>query len=309
MNSKNEEYLNSFISYLRDIKRYSDNTILAYKKDIEDFISFIEIEDFGLIDEISSRVSEFYIGRLRDLYTPKSIQRKVSSIKTMYTYLVDILSLIETNPFSLVVLPKASKRLPKIAYEDEIVEFLNSINLNTETGIRDKLIFSLLYYSGIRVSELVNIKIKDISLNEDIILIHGKGSKDRLVPFNNITKELYLDYLIKVRPSLLSRSNSLESEYLFLNFKGTNLTSRGVRDILYRLIKNNNYILKVSPHTFRHSFATHLINSGMDVRMVQELLGHSNLSTTQIYTKLSKESLIETYNKSFPKGDNNDKNN
>ena len=305
MSPRNKEYLESFLSYLRNERRYSDNTVIAYKNDIEHFISFLDSEDFGDIDEISNKIAEFYLGNLRDDYTPKSIQRKVSSLKTMYNYFVNNKKM-DFNPFNAIVLPKIEKRLPKFIYENEIKEFFTSIDTTTERGKRDKLIFLLLYGSGLRVSELTDLKLKDLNIDDRVIGVHGKGSKDRLVPINKETQELFKVYLLSARPVLLSKSDNLDNDNVFLNFKGTSLTSRGVRDILERLIRETSSTLRVSPHTFRHSFATHLLNNGMDVRMVQELLGHSNLSTTQIYTKISKESLVKEYEKAFPKGDKKD---
>lgn len=305
MSPRNKEYLESFLSYLRNERRYSDNTVIAYKNDIEHFISFLDSEDFGDLDEISNKIAEFYLGNLRDDYTPKSIQRKVSSLKTMYNYFVNNKKM-DFNPFNAIVLPKIEKRLPKFIYENEIKEFFTSIDITTERGKRDKLIFLLLYGSGLRVSELTDLKLKDLNIDDRVISVHGKGSKDRLVPINKETQELFKVYLLSARPVLLSKSDNLDNDNVFLNFKGTSLTSRGVRDILERLIRETSSTLRVSPHTFRHSFATHLLNNGMDVRMVQELLGHSNLSTTQIYTKISKESLVKEYEKAFPKGDKKD---
>ena len=305
MSPRNKEYLESFLSYLRNERRYSDNTVIAYKNDIEHFISFLDSEDFGDLDEISNKIAEFYLGNLRDDYTPKSIQRKVSSLKTMYNYFVNNKKM-DFNPFNAIVLPKIEKRLPKFIYENEIKVFFTSIDTTTERGKRDKLIFLLLYGSGLRVSELTDLKLKDLNIDDRVISVHGKGSKDRLVPINKETQELFKVYLLSARPVLLSKSDNLDNDNVFLNFKGTSLTSRGVRDILERLIRETSSTLRVSPHTFRHSFATHLLNNGMDVRMVQELLGHSNLSTTQIYTKISKESLVKEYEKAFPKGDKKD---
>lgn len=304
MSPKNKEYLDKFLSYLRNERRYSDNTVIAYKNDIEHYIGFLDKEDFGDLDEISSKVAEFYLGELRDEYTPKSIQRKVSSLKTMYNYFVN-LNEMESNPFISVTLPKLEKRLPKFIYENEIQDFFDSIDVTTERGKRDKLIFMLLYGSGLRVSELTDLKLKDLNIEDRVISVHGKGSKDRLVPINKETQKEFKTYLSIARPVLLSKSDDLDNDNVFLNFKGTSLTPRGVRDILNRLIKETSSTLRVSPHTFRHSFATHLLNNGMDVRMVQELLGHSNLSTTQIYTKISKENLMKEYEKAFPKGGKN----
>jgi len=305
MNSKNKDYLDRFIEYLKVERRYSYNTYIAYENDIAHFVEFLEKEEFGDLSDATTKVAEFYVSSLMDEYIPKTIQRKISSLKTIYHYYMDNLKEFDFNPFNKIVLPKPEKKLPKFIYDDEIDEFFNSIDITTETGLRDKLIFSLLYGSGLRVSELTSLELKDVNMNDRIITVHGKGSKDRMVPMSVESKDLYKEYIYKVRPILLSRSNILDNDNVFLNFKGTTLTSRGVRDILNRIIKDTESTLRVSPHTFRHTFATHLLNKGMDVRMVQELLGHENLSTTQIYTKISKENLIKEYEKAFPKGDSN----
>ena len=303
----NMKYLDGFVSYLRDEKRYSENTITAYRKDIENYLKFIEKEEFGNADEVSERVAEFYTASLRDEYIPRSIARKTSSVRAFYVYYVDVLKEFEVNPFTGIVLPKVEKKLPKFVYDDEVKKFLSMINTQDDIGKRDKLIFEFLYGSGLRVSELTALKMKEVDPYERRILVHGKGSKDRIVPMTKQAAEDYKTYIIIARPTLLSRSNDLENDTVFLNFHGGSLTSRGVRDILNRVLNETESEMRVSPHAFRHSFATHLLNNGMDVRMVQELLGHSNLSTTQIYTKLSKEALQEQYNKSFPKGKDKDK--
>ena len=302
MSQRNNEFLEKFISYLRNERRYSENTILAYSNDIKDFFKYLDENEFGDADEITEKVAAFYISTASDTFTPRSIQRKSSSIKSFYNYFVDISKEMEKNPFLGVDVPKSEKRLPKFVYDDEIKEFLSAIDVSNEVGRRDKLIFELLYGSGLRVSELTNMKLKDVDSDSRRILIHGKGSKDRIVPMTMDAKEDYQKYLVLSRPIFLARSNDLENDSVFLNFHGGTLTSRGVRDILNRVLKETSSTMKVSPHAFRHSFATHLLNKGMDVRMVQELLGHSNLSTTQIYTKLSKESLQKEYEKAFPKG-------
>ena len=302
MNTKNKEYLDMFLEYLKTEKRYSDNTLLAYGNDIKEYMDFLDTNEFGDVDDVSDRIAEFYMGDIRDKYNPRSIQRKSSSLKTFYNYFVDNLKLFEKNPFMGIALPKVEKRLPKFVYDDEVNEFLSSIDTSTDIGKRDKLIFELLYGSGLRVSELTSMRLKDVDIDSRRILIHGKGSKDRIVPMTKDAKEDFKTYITLSRPTLLSRSKNIENDIVFLNFHGGSLTSRGVRDILNRVLEETSSTMKVSPHAFRHSFATHLLNNGMDVRMVQELLGHSNLSTTQIYTKISKESLQAQYNKAFPKG-------
>lgn len=306
MANKNDDYLKRFIDYLRDERRYSENTILAYSNDIKEYFAFLDSNEFGDASDVSERVAEFYFGDIREKYTPRSIQRKSSSIKTFYNYFVDIQKEFDKNPFLAVSLPKVEKRLPKFVYDDEISAFLSAIDTSTDQGKRDKLIFELLYGSGLRVSELTSMRLKDVDVDSRRIVVHGKGSKDRIVPMTKASQEDYKTYLILARPTFLARSKNLDNDTVFLNFHGGSLTSRGVRDILERVLNETSSTMKVSPHAFRHSFATHLLNKGMDVRMVQELLGHSNLSTTQIYTKISKEALQKEYNKAFPKGKKDD---
>ena len=309
MNTRSDDFIEEFILYLRNERRYSEYTITSYRGDLLTYTSFLETEGFGDVDEVSPKVAEFYIASLRDSYTPRSIARKISAVQSFYKYFVNNVKSIETNPFLGLSLPKVEKSLPKFVYEDEVEEFLNNIDTNSDLGKRDKLIFELLYGSGLRVSELCNIKLKDVSIDERRIMIHGKGSKDRIVPMSKNAKEAYMNYLILSRPVFLSRSKNMDNDNLLLNFHGGSLTTRGVRDILNRVLDETESTMRVTPHAFRHSFATHLLNNGMDVRLVHELLGHENLSTTQIYTKLSKESLQREYNKAFPKGDKNDQDN
>ena len=295
----NEAVVNKYRNYLEIEKQYSNNTVIAYINDINSLINFLSSEDLGDIIYITNRIAKFYVASLHHKYDPKSIRRKISSVKTLYDYLLDE-EIISDNPFKNVVLPKTQKKLPKFIYEDEMVDFLEQIDESTDLGKRNRVIFELLYGCGLRVSELTNIKLNDIDFIAKEILIHGKGSVERIVPVHDVAIKAIKNYLLEARPNL-SIKNENNFVNLLLNFKGTNLTARGVRTILNRELEKQASTMKLSPHSFRHSFATHLLNRGVDLRIVQELLGHVSLSTTQIYTKVSKEKLQEEYKKAHPR--------
>jgi len=295
----NQEIIEFYRDYLQNEKQYSENTVISYMNDITSLINFLNNEDLGELKFTTNRIAKFYIAYLHDNYDPKSIRRKISSVKTLFNYLLDE-GVVKDNPFKNVVLPKVGKKLPKFIYEDEMVDFLNNINTDKPIGFRNKTIFELLYGCGLRVSELTNIKINEIDFVKQELLVHGKGSVERIVPIHNLAINTIKQYLLEARPILKIRSEQ-DNNFVFINHRGNQLTARGVRDILEREIKKQSSTLKVSPHSFRHSFATHLLNNGVDLRIVQELLGHVSLSTTQIYTKISKEKLQEEYKKAHPR--------
>ena len=199
----------------------------------------------------------------------------------------------------MLSLPKKDKKIPRFFYQQEINELYNSIDVNESLGERNLAIIELLYGSGLRVSELCALKISDIHFRQNIIYVKGKGSKVRVVPMTKYCVEALENYLSNERKQLLMKSKS-NTEIVFLNHHGRPLTTRGIRDILKRIIKKTVKITNISPHMLRHSFATHLLDSGADIRSVQELLGHSQLTTTQIYTHVSKEKLKQVYMDTHP---------
>jgi len=296
----NKELIDYYRHYLEDQKHYSANTVIAYLDDVRTLGAFLDTEDLGSLFRVSERVAKFYISYLHGTYTAKSIRRKISSVKSMFDCLITD-QYLQTNPFQNAVLPKEDKKLPKFIYENEINEFLDRIDTSSLVGKRNLALFELLYGSGLRVSEIVGIRLSDIDYQTKTILIHGKGSKDRYVPIHDTSIARMRDYIIIVRPVFRARTETVDDHTLFVNFKGTPLSDRGVRDILDRELSRQVSSLKISPHTFRHSFATHLLNHGVDLRTVQELLGHKSLSTTQIYTKTSGDNLKLIYQKSHPR--------
>ena len=295
----NTEIILMYQDYLEYQRQYSKNTIVSYTTDINNLINFLNQEELGDLLHISNRIAKFYVTHLYNQYSPKSILRKISAVRSLYDFLIeeDIISL---NPFEFVVLPKVNRKLPKFVYPREMIEFLDNIDTSKALGKRNKAIFEVLYGSGLRVQELVDIKIQNVDYLNKTLLIHGKGNKERVVPIHDTAIHTIQDYLLNARPELAIRNNeSVDS--LFLNFRGGKISNRGVNLILEKELEHQASTLKISPHSFRHSFATHLINNGVDLRVVQELLGHVSLSTTQIYTRVSKEKLKSEYLNTHPR--------
>lgn len=296
----NLDVISLFKSYIEDEKQYSPNTSISYIDDIYSLVNFLDIEQFGDLKSVTSRIARFYTATLHEKYTPKSLARKISSLRSFYSFLSRE-EIVKENPFLDVELPKQVKKLPKFIYPEEIESLFKSINTSKPIGKRDKLILEFLYGTGVRVGELCNIKLKDIDFYQDLVLIHGKGSKDRFVPIHNLLSKQLKDYILTTRSEFIKRSDNQENDGLLLNFKGTSLTTRGVRLVIKRIIDNSGESFSLSPHKLRHSFATHLLDNGADLRSVQELLGHSSLSSTQIYTNVTKEKLKDSYMNAHPR--------
>ncbi len=293
-----KEQANLFIEFLKYQKGYSENTIINYENDIKEFLEFLNKENINNLSDVDYSIVRFY---LMDLYNQKfsrsSVSRKLSSLRSFFKYLHNE-EIVKINPFSLISSPKKEKRLPKFLYNEDIEKIFNVPNINTNLGKRDFLILELLYDTGIRVSELVNIKLSDINLNDKSIKILGKGNKERIVLFGTYAEIALENYLNDGRNKLLNGKNN---EYLILNAKGNNITTRGIRMIIDKIIKQACLNTHISPHTLRHTFATHLLENGSDLLTVKELLGHSSLSSTQIYTHVTNERLRNIYLKSHPR--------
>ena len=291
--------IDSFIEYITFQRRYSPATITNYVKDLDDFEGYIKELNINSIRQIDYNVIRGYLMALRERkYAKKTISRHISTLKSFFKYLLGE-HVIDNNPMSLITTPKLDKKLPQVLYYDDVEKLLNIPSDNTFKDKRDSLILELLYSTGIRVSELVNIKIKDINRDLQQINIWGKGSKERIVIYGKICEKKLLEYL-KYRPNL----NDESSDYLLLNNHGRPLTTRGIRYIMDQIIKTGQLKLHISPHVLRHTFATHMLNEGADLKSVQELLGHENLSTTQIYTHVSNERLRNVYLQSHPRAKN-----
>lgn len=294
--------VNDYLDYLQYEKNYSKYTILNYKDDIEEFIDYIESEGLEFKDIVYSDI-RFYLMYLKDNKHDdnSSIDRKLSSLRGFYKYLANN-NIVQTNVFSLVNGVKKAKKLPRFFEYNELEELFNACNLDNALGQRDRLILEMLYATGVRVGELVNVKIEDIDESSRTILILGKGNKDRYVTYGDYCSEI-LDLYLKEGYAKLNINNS---PYLFLNSKGGRISDRGVRYILDQIIKKTSIKKNISPHMIRHSFATHLLNAGADLLSVQKLLGHESIKATQIYTHVTTDRLKEVYFKNFPRAKKKD---
>ncbi len=304
-----DEYvMNLFIDHLENVKNYSPNTILSYRKDIEEFIEFIKSEQMApnLLAIRNNRVCKNFLSYLSNQnLASSSINRKLSSLRTFYDFLLKE-QMVKQNYFLEVEAPKMPKRLPKMIKDSEIEMMFNSCNLDTPLGLRNYCLMEVLYGCGLRVSELCSLEIKDIDFEDLSMMIHGKGSKDRVVLMYEELAEHLRRYISTFRLDLLYRSKEENNRHVFLNKNGTTLTPRGVRYILNGIIRDCEESFHISPHMLRHSFATALLNNGADLRSVQELLGHENLSTTQIYTHVSFDSIRRSYEISHPRATKKD---
>jgi len=293
----------SFTNYLLIEKNYSEHTVSNYIRDIKHFESFILREELAgsLLDVRRERLARHYLSYLDEQkYARKSIVRHISSLRTFYDFLMKEKD-IEVNIFKNLETPKVPKKLPKLIQDDEISFLFKSIDRFKPLGFRNHLILDLLFSCGLRASELIEMSIKDIQLEREQILIHGKGHKDRYVPLHQKLIDDIKHYLTFVRPLLLAKGPDSFLERVFINYKGTPLTVRGLQIILKKIILDSGETYKIHPHMLRHAFATTLLNHGADLRVVQELLGHSHLKSTQIYTHVSSEMLKEKYQTTHPR--------
>ena len=288
--------LDDFINYLEYERNYSDNTIIAYKNNILQLINYLESININDIKSVKYETIRGYLSYLHEnKYKSKSISRMISSMRSFFKYL-KVENIITNNPMTLISNPKLEKKLPKYLTINEVEKILNVPDMNDKIGIRDAFILELLYVSGIRVSELVNIKLNDIEESQRRIKILGKGNKERYVLYGSRCSELLKKY-ISVRSDFLKYPN----DYLILSKTGRKINTREIRNIINRIKVKAGVSISISPHTFRHTFATHMLNEGADIRAVQELLGHENLSTTTIYTHLTNEKLRRTYLNTHPR--------
>ena len=292
--------MQEYLDVLKYQKNYSDLTILAYQRDIEQFFLYLREE---CIEDLSEVQYSFLRGYLSSLHqqnlSAKTINHKMSSLRGFYRYLQNQ-EYINDNPFLLVDSLKEPQRNPDFLYIDEMVALLDSIDITAPLGKRNKAMLELMYASGLRCREVVELTLAQIDFSRQLLLIHGKGKKDRYVPFHDFAKECLQDYLETERLELMAKKHQ-EHHFVFVNKFGGQMTNRGIEDIVNRVTQNYDPTKKIHPHTFRHSFATHLLQQGVDIRLVQELLGHSSLSTTQVYTHVTNQHLKEVYDHAHPR--------
>lgn len=297
------DYIDRFLDYLEYELNYSKNTLISYAIDIRDFENFIKREEFAediiLVKRLS--ICKNYINYLGEKnYSKKSVARKISALRAFYNYLYEE-KLVNENLFNKIPIPKIPKKLPNILTENELDYLFNSIDITTVLGFRNYLILDMLYSLGLRVSELINLNIREVDLLRGEIKVFGKGRKDRILYLHKELSKNLSRYMKYERAILLAKSNDKSIENLLINYKGGALTQRGVRKILNEIIDKSGEHYKIHPHMLRHAFATSMLNNGADLKVVQELLGHKNLKTTQIYTHITSKELIERFQKLSPR--------
>ena len=282
-------YLDKFFTYFEIEKNYSPHTILNYRIDLEEFAGFLGKTPIEAVEYPDLRR---FLAQLKGRnLKPRTLARKLSSLRSFFKFLQRE-GVIKSNPAKLVLTPKLDKPLPHFMSEEESVQLIEAPKIGKINSPRDKAIFEILYSTGIRVSELVGLNVDDVDFIGNIIKVMGKGKKERMVPIGDTALNALKEYLDKRR---------VDNKFIFVNKNGTRLSDRSVRNIINKYILEQAMAQHVSPHMFRHSFATHLLNHGADLRSVQELLGHVNLSTTQIYTHLTTDKLKKVYDQAHPR--------
>jgi integrase/recombinase XerC len=299
------DYLNQFLQHLKYERNVSPHTLRNYSSDLDQFkehLFKIEKRSDIPIKEIDRLTIREWMAGLHNDHKKTSIARKLASLRTFFQFLVRE-GVLETNPAKLVATPRIERKLPNHLSMEDAVRFIETPDTNTDLGRRDRAIIEFLYATGIRVGELVNIDLKDIDFREKLVRVTGKRKKQRIVPFGEPALHALMHYLEETRPVFLNNCPPAERDNnaVFLNYQGTRITTRSVGRMIDKYIKQCADIHNISPHSLRHSFATHLLDSGADLRDIQELLGHARLSTTQIYTQVSMEKMIEVYDRAHPK--------
>jgi integrase/recombinase XerD len=289
-----DQYCNN-ISFKNGLTK---NTILAYKSDLKIFLIWLDDnkEKFSNADRVI--INNYLAYRLDNSASLSTIQRIITCIKSFYSFLFEN-NIIKYNPAQLIENPKKRRKLPTIITESEVMKLLDSPDVKTNKGLRDKCILELLYSSGLRISELLSIKINQISKEKKFLKIKGKGNKERLVPIGSSAMNLLIVYLDTYRSSIKNTNNI---DILFINENGSIISRQACWEMIQRYASISLINKKISPHNLRHAFATHLLNNGADLRTVQMLLGHASLSTTQIYTHIAKERLVKFHQKYHPRG-------
>jgi integrase/recombinase XerD len=294
------EFIESYKNYLKLEKSLSGNTIEAYLKDISKFVEFVEEKGLKVLPgEINQSVIREFIDKINEAGMSASSQaRALSGVKSFFKYLL-IHDIIDRDPSSLIETPKIGRKLPVVLSPIEIEQLILAIDLDSETGYRNRAILETLYGSGMRVSELVNLRLTDVHFDESYLKVKGKGNKERLVPVGKKAKDAIILYIQNYRTKL--KIDRKDENVLFLNRRGKKMTRVMIFTIIKDLADKIELNKVISPHTFRHSFATHLIEGGADLRAIQDMLGHESITTTEVYTHLDKEFLKDTIQRFHPR--------
>ena len=294
-----ETLIQEFSDYLRIEKRNSPNTILAYRSDLIRFSS--ELSGKPLESITTANIRGFLISLRSQGMSASSIARSLSSIKSFFKYLCQDKQL-KNNPAIILESPKHWRKLPDVITHEDVDKLLKGPDLNSKLGLRDKAMLEILYASGLRVSELISLKVSQLNLEVGYLRTLGKGSKERIVPMGTLAKRALEKYIFNSRQTLISsRKDNRKSDELFLTRRGLGMTRQGFWKILKGYVAKMNIKASVSPHTLRHAFATHLLERGADLRSVQQMLGHSDISTTQIYTHILGKRMLEIYQEFHPR--------
>lgn len=301
MNKFYKDYLEDFAHYLKIDQDKSDNTIQAYLRDLTFFFDYCDKSSIDQWEQVDYAFVQSYLNDLHQKnYATSSTSRMLSSLRQFFHYLLKE-QIITLNPMQKVLGPKKEKHLPASLSLDQVEKILQAPDTSEYIGLRDRAILELMYATGLRVSELTHLSLRDLHLDLGFIQTIGKGNKERLLPIGEEAAYWLNQYLQDVRPLFLAKKTSRHTQHVFLNQRGNPFTRQGIWKNLNKYVQIAGISMDVSPHMLRHSFATHLLENGADLRMVQELLGHSNISTTQIYTHISKHRLQEVYRDHFPR--------
>ena len=297
-----------YLEYLSFRKGYSSNTVISYRRDIYKFLEYMEKENASFNDVDSILIRNFLLEETLDGISKRSSQRRLVALRRFYEWMLKEKK-VKFNPFKIISSPKLDKTLPDFLHQEEIDElFVNNEKRTDFLALRDHALLELLYASGLRVSEIVNLTLDQVESQTRIIKVTGKGNKERMVPYSVECKKTLDKYIDECRKEIVEK-NKLENDpkALFLNARGEKLTTRGVEYILKSIEKKIGMELDLHPHKMRHSFATHLLDEGVDLRVIQEILGHESLETTQVYTHISTSKMIESYQNYFPRAKKGDK--
>lgn len=289
-----------FLQYLELERRYSKQTVKSYQYDVEKFFDFL-LDEGVLMDDVDQIViRNFLTNELNNGVSKRSCKRRICSLKHFYSYMVKK-GYVKDNPFVLISTPKTDKKYPRTLYRDQIKEILEKNATRTDHLMpRDQAILCVLYYCGLRASELVSLTMPNVDLKSRVVRVFGKGSKERLVPFTIECRDVVKTYIDTTRKDLLLKQKE-PNIHLFLNDRGEKLSTRGLEKILDKIEEKTGIYVGMHPHILRHSFATHLLENGADIRVIQELLGHESLNATQVYTHVSAEAMKQTYADAFPR--------
>lgn len=300
-----KDILETYTYYLRIERGLSENSIKSYQRDLKQYLNYLNESGIEDLDQVDRYIILSFLQAQREQgKSSNSVVRMVSSLRKFHQYLAQE-KICKLDPMKLIDTPKKSKKLPAVVSLENVEKLIEISDTNTTLGLRDRAILELMYATGLRISELTHLKMNQLHLTMSLIQTKGKGDKERIIPISDTAKKWLELYIDTSRQVLLSKS-SKESPYVFLNSRGNQLSRQGLWKKIKKLVQEAGIKQNVTPHTLRHSFATHLLENGADLRIVQELLGHADISTTQIYTHITKQRLQSVYQEYHPRAKKNE---